>query len=108
MEDLWNSADRLQEQNCNAAFTRAKDVFVKLFHWLDRDKDNLITPEDMIYGISRIMIRDVDMKEVQGVFAKYDTKKAGKINLDSFLLAAANGLLDNTFKDQFMTATFIK
>jgi Ca2+-binding EF-hand superfamily protein len=108
MEDLWNSADRLQEQNCNAAFTRAKDVFVKLFHWLDRDKDNLITPEDMIYGISRIMIRDVDMKEVQGVFAKYDTKKSGKINLDSFLLATANGLLDNTFKDQFMTATFIK
>ena len=81
---------------------------MRLFHWLDRDQDKFISPEDIIYGVSRIMIRDVDMKEVQNVFAKYDTEKKGKINMDNFLLAIANGGLDKTFKDEFMTATFIK
>jgi Ca2+-binding EF-hand superfamily protein len=108
MEDLWSSADLLQEQKCNIAFERSKEIFVRLFHWLDRDQDSFITPEDMIYGISRIMIRDVDMKEVQDVFGKYDEKKVGKINLDSFLLAIANGDLDKTFKDEFLTTTFMK
>jgi Ca2+-binding EF-hand superfamily protein len=108
MEDLWNSADMLQEQKCNVAFNKSKEIFVRLFHWLDRDQDAMITPEDMIYGISRIMIRDVDMKEIQATFAKYDPKKTGKINLDSFLLAIANGSLDKTFKDELLTNTFIK
>ena len=36
-----------------------------LFKWLDRDGDKYITPEDMIYGISRILIRDVNLKEVK-------------------------------------------
>jgi Ca2+-binding EF-hand superfamily protein len=108
MEDLWNSADMLQEQKCNVAFNRSKEIFVRLFNWLDRDHDGFITPEDMIYGISRIMIRDVDMKEVQATFAKYDSNKTGKIDLNSFLLAIANGVLDNSFKDEFMTSTFIK
>ncbi len=108
MEDLWNSADLLQEQKCNVAFNKSQEIFVKLFHWLDRDQDNKITPEDMIYGVSRIMIRDVDMKEIQQVFAKYDPNKTGKINMESFLLAVANGSLDNTFKDDMMTNTFIK
>jgi hypothetical protein len=108
MEDLWNSADMLQEQKCNVAFNKSKDIFIKLFHWLDRDQDNFIIPEDMIYGISRIMIRDVDMKEIQKVFVKYDTKKSGKIDLETFLLAIANGDLDNTFKDELLTQNFIK
>ena len=108
MEDLWNSSDMLQEQKCNVAFTRSKEIFIRLFHWLDRDQDKNITPEDMIYGISRIMIRDVDMKEVQDVYTNYDTKKTGKLDLDSFLLAIANGALDKTFKDEFLTTTFMK
>jgi Ca2+-binding EF-hand superfamily protein len=108
MEDLWNSADMLQEQKCNVAFNKSKDIFTKLFNWLDRDQDGFIIPEDMIYGISRIMIRDVDMKEVQQVYARYDPQKSGKVNLETFLLAIANGHLDNTFKDEMLTTTFIK
>ena len=108
MEDLWNSADILQEQKCNVAFNKSKDIFIKLFHWLDRDQDSFIIPEDMIYGISRIMIRDVDMKEIQKVYSKYDMKKTGKIDLETFLLSIVNGDLDNTFKDELMTQTFIK
>lgn len=108
MEDLWNSADMLQEQKCNVAFGKSKEIFVRLFHWLDRDHDNMITPEDMIYGISRIMIRDVDIKEIQDVFALYDVKKVGKIDLDTFILAIINGKLDKTFKDEMFTTNFIK
>lgn len=108
MEDLWNSADVLQEQKCNLGFNQSKEIFAKLFQWLDRDKDGFITPEDMIYGVSRIMIRDVDMKEIQDVFAKYDPKKTGKITQDHFLLAIANGKLDKTFRDEKMTTNFIK
>jgi len=108
MEDLWSSADIVQEQKCNTAFSKSKEVFARLFHWLDRDMDGFITPEDMIYGISRIMIRDVDMKEIQGVYAKYDPRKTGKINQDNFILAIANGKLTNTFKDPLLTTTFIK
>jgi Ca2+-binding EF-hand superfamily protein len=108
MEELWGSSDKLQEEKCNLAFTKSKDIFIKLFHWLDRDKDEAITPEDMTYGISRIMIRDVNLKEIQDVFAKYDTSKTGKLNQDNFLLAIANGLLDDTFVDSLMTSTFIK
>lgn len=108
MEDLWSSADKLQEQKCNVGFEKAKDIFSRLFQWLDRDQDNMITPEDMIYGVSRIMIRDADIKEIQTVFAKYDTTKSGKINQDSFLLAIANKMLDNTFTDDMMTESFIK
>lgn len=108
MEDLWNSADMLQEQKCNVGFNRSKEIFARLFNWLDRDHDGFIIPEDMIYGISRIMIRDVDIKEVQATFEKYDAQKKGKIDLNSFLLAIANGVLDNTFKDEFLTSTYIK
>ena len=108
MEELWNSADMLQEQSCMVGFNRSKEIFERLFHWLDRDQDKFISPEDIIYGVSRIMIRDVDMKEIQNVFTKYDTEKKGKINMEHFLLAIANGDLVKTFKDEFFTATFLK
>jgi Ca2+-binding EF-hand superfamily protein len=108
MEEMWGAADQIQESKCGNAFDKSREIFDKLFTWLDRDQDNLITPEDMIYGISRIMIRDVDMKEVQEVFAKYDTKKTGKIDKDTFFLAIANGGLDETFFDETQTNSFIK
>jgi Ca2+-binding EF-hand superfamily protein len=64
MEDLWISADKIQEQKCSIAYRKSLEVFEKLFEWLDRDGDGKIKAEDMIYGISRIMIRDADVKEV--------------------------------------------
>lgn len=64
MEDMWTFADLLNQQKCKNGLNKAKNIFYYLFKWLDRDQDGYITPEDMIYGISRIMIRDVDMKEV--------------------------------------------
>lgn len=49
------------------------------------------------------MIRDVDFKEIQFVFQKYDEKKSGKINLNQFSLAVANGYLDNSLRDPLIT-----
>jgi Ca2+-binding EF-hand superfamily protein len=108
MEDLWNSVDLVQEQKCYVAFNKSKDIFIRLFHWLDRDQDKMITPEDMIYGMSRIMIRDVSLKEVAKVFSVFDTKKTGKISQDNFLLAIANGLLDDSLKDELLTSTYLQ
>jgi Ca2+-binding EF-hand superfamily protein len=109
MEDLWNSSDSVQEQKCNVGFMKAKDVFGKLFDWLDRDKNGLIAPEDMLYGISRIMIRDADLNEIKNVYAAYGSgENRLKLTKDNFLLAVVNGLLDKTFKDAAFKDTFIK
>jgi len=64
MEQMWTFKDTINEKKCLNSMNKAKNTFYYLFKWLDRDEDKFITPEDMIYGISRIMIRDVDMKEV--------------------------------------------
>ena len=106
MEELWDSSDFLKEEKCNVAYDKSKDIFVKLFKWLDRDKDGLLEAEDIIYGVSRIMIRDVDLQEIQDLFAKY--QKDGKINENNFILAVVNGELTKTFKDDLVTSTFIK
>ena len=42
----------------------ARDSFTKLFNWLDRDNDKLITQQDMLFGISRIMLKDADIGEI--------------------------------------------
>jgi hypothetical protein len=109
MEDLWRSEDIIQEQKCTLGFNKARDVFSRLFDWLDRDKDAFITAEDMIWGISRIMIRDVVGSEITNVFNNYGTGDfRRKLTKDGFLLAIANGMLDGTFKDTQYKETFIK
>ena len=77
----------------------------RLFKWLDRDNDDFIDENDLVFGISKIMIRDVDFKEVKFVFQKYDVKKLGKIDLNSFMLAIANGYLDKSLRDPLITET---
>ena len=42
----------------------SKDAFTKLFYWLDRDNDGFITQQDMLFGISKIMLKDASIKEV--------------------------------------------
>ena len=41
------------------------------------------------------------------MFQKYDKKKTGKINLESFILAVINGDLNNSFEDELVTDNFI-
>lgn len=106
MEDLWNVGDQINTKNCKTKLNKAMNVYADLFKFLDRDGDKHITPEDMIYGVSRIMVRDVDVSEVKNVFAVYDKKKTGKIDFKNFMLAVANGLLKNTFEDVNMTDTY--
>jgi Ca2+-binding EF-hand superfamily protein len=109
MEELWDSADFTKEQQCNIAFDKSLNVFEKLFKWLDRDGDLFLEPEDMIYGVSRIMFRDVDMNEIQTVFDKYKIAgKDGKLSKDNFFTALINEELTKTFKDELVTSTFIK
>lgn len=93
MEDLWRSTDIIEENKCYAAFDKAKGIFINLFKWLDRDQDNLIGPEDFTYGVSALMIRDVDFEEVLSVF------EGKKINLEQFLLAIGKGELDKSLRD---------
>lgn len=68
MEDLWNVGDQIGAKNCKTKINKAMNVFGDLFKFLDRDEDKKLTPEDMIYGISRIMVRDVDVGEVYILF----------------------------------------
>jgi Ca2+-binding EF-hand superfamily protein len=78
MEDLWNVVDQIQVKNCKTKINKAMNVFGDLFKFLDRDEDKKLTPEDMIYGISRIMVRDVDVGEVNifyFIFFKYNRLK---------------------------------
>jgi len=42
----------------------SRDVFNKLFLWLDRDNDSFITQQDMLFGISKIMLKDASIIEV--------------------------------------------
>ena len=108
MEDLWGAADVIAQQKCNQALAKAKDAFERLFRWLDRDQDGFVTAHDVIYGVSRIMIRDADIDEVNAIFVKYDPKKTGKIDRKSWLLAMSNGLLKRSLKNELNTETFEK
>jgi len=105
MEALWNSADLITEKKCNLAFRRAKDVFQRLFKWLDRDNDNMVDKEDIMFGVSRIMVRDADVDEINKVFAKYDTEKTGKLDYERLILAISNGMLDKTLRDPLISET---
>ena len=108
MEDLWGASDVLAGKKCNLALGKAKEIFERLFRWLDRDQDGLISAHDMIYGISRIMIRDANIDEVNNIFVKYDTMKTGKIDRKSWLLAMSNGLLKLSLKNELNTETLEK
>lgn len=71
MEDLWNVKDVLSQKRCVFALQKATKTMLDLFKWLDRDEDKYITPEDMIYGISRILIRDINLKEVKIILNEF-------------------------------------
>lgn len=100
MEELWNDAHKLENEECQQDVQKAKDTFDNLFEWLDRDKDGLISKEDMIYGISRVMLRDVDVLEINAIFNKYDETNKGRINKESFIKSAINGMLENSLKNE--------
>ena len=70
MEDLWNIDDKIESRNCKTKVNRAMNIFAEVFKYLDRDEDQKISPEDMIYGLSRIMVRDVDVGEVNKISIK--------------------------------------
>lgn len=105
-EDLWEISDSIQEQKCGAGFDKAMEVWDGFFKWLDRDNDGYLVMEDMIYGISKMMYRDVDMEEVKKVFTEYGgTNK--KVSYDNFVLAISNGMLDKSLKDPSFTETLM-
>jgi Ca2+-binding EF-hand superfamily protein len=108
MEDLWENIDTHNSEMVKHAFMVSKNIFHKLFHWLDRDNDTKIQLSDMIFGISRVMLKDSNVKEVKNVFAIYDPKKTGKISQEDFVLAIINGYLKETLSDQKISDSFIK
>ena len=100
MEELWNDANKLENEECQQDVQKAKDTFDNLFEWLDRDRDGLVSKEDMIYGISRVMLRDVDVLEIEAIIKKYDETNKGKITKESFIKSAMNGMLENSLKNE--------
>lgn len=99
MEGQWDVSDQVQMKNCGAAYDQAMSVWQRLFDWLDTDHDKWITQANMIYGLSKVMYRDVKMEEIAEVFKKYDPKNTQKINYQSFVLAIINGMLNISLQD---------
>lgn len=97
----------LLNQNCNNSFKRSSNNIDTLFAWLDRDSDTFITSDDFILGVSLLIGKDVNLKEVDKTFSKY-SGGTGKINVQQLKLAMINGYLDETFKDETLTETFGK
>lgn len=106
MEDMWDNSDKIREQEYIEAINQAKTVFSELFHWLDRDNDEYINKEDILYGLSRVLLKDVNRDEIDKVFEIYDVKKIGKINMNEFILSIEKGLFDKTFKDEDFNESF--
>ena len=107
MEDLWTSYDSEYEEKIRIAYSTSKDIFIKLFHWLDRDTDDFITQQDLLFGLSRIMLKDANIEEIRNVFRIYDPKKTGKLNLNQFLLAVMNGYLKKTLTDPVVKDNYL-
>ena len=59
---------------------------------VDRDKDGFVTKDDILQGISLLLQKDVDEKEVN----KLITAHGEKLPKDIFVLAVANGELDKS------------
>lgn len=97
-EDLWEVSDSIQEQKCSSGFNKSMEIWDGFFKWLDRDNDGFLVMEDMIYGISKMMFRDIDIDEVKKVYLEYGGPEK-KVNYENFVLAIANGMLDNSLKD---------
>ena len=108
MEELWVNADAENEKKCTVAFDKANDVFSKLFDWLDRDSDGNITLPDVKYGISRIMIKDIDDDTLSLMFQDQNKQPIFKLTKEMFLLKIANGQLDKAFLDSNFKESFIK
>ena len=100
MEDMWDNSERIREREYNEAILQAKNVFSDLFRWLDRDNDEAINKEDILYGLSRVLLKDVNRNEIDTVFEMYDVNANGKINMNDFILSIENGLFDKTFKEE--------
>ena len=113
MIDLWKVSEQNNEETCKKAMEKTNDVFKKLFDWLDKNKAGKITGTDMLFGLSKIMYKDAKKNEIEKVMTRYGTETnpedsknnpnpdkilQREITYDQFLLAIANGLLDNTLK----------
>lgn len=103
-ESLWEIGDEIEEEKCLKNYNKALDIFKKLFRWLDRDNRGYISDKEMIYGISMMMYRDVDLNEIEEVLKKYGGVNR-QLNYDNFVLAVVNGMLDKTFSDPNFTET---
>lgn len=103
-ESLWEIGDEIEEEKCLKNYNHALDIFKKLFKWLDRDSRGYISDKEMIFGISMMMYRDVDLNEVELVLKKYGGINR-QLSYDNFVLAIVNGMLDKTFSDPNYTET---
>lgn len=93
--DLFITQNTVNQEKCNEEVKRASHVIDNVFNFLDRQKKGYITPEDALYGLSRLMGKDVNLKELDNAFNKYGGQDK-KIKPDDFQLAIANGLLNKS------------
>lgn len=100
MEDLWSITENLQQKRCTDNYDKSVDTFQRLFDWLDRNNDKFLDEQEMVFGLSRVLYRDASTVEIHNVFNKYAKKDSGKLDYQSFILAIANGDLDDTFSNE--------
>jgi Ca2+-binding EF-hand superfamily protein len=74
MEDIWNVAAEAKKSKALEGLAKAKKVFEKLFEFLDDDKDESIDASNMKLGISYIMNKDIDNKDIEAVINKRGDK----------------------------------
>ena len=92
MESLWKNQNVENKERCKTGYTKAIKIIENTFTYLDRDKDGFITKDDILQGISLLLQKDVDEKEVN----KLITAHGEKLPKDVFVLAVANGELDKS------------
>lgn len=92
MESLWKNQNVENKEKCKTGYTKAITIIENTFTYLDRDKDGFVTKDDILQGISLLLQKDVDEKEVNQLM----TKHGEKISKDVFVLAVANGELDKS------------
>ena len=107
MEYLWEIDENRETSICNNAINKSHKIFENLFDYLDRDNDGYLIKEDIKYGLSRVMMKDVDSDEVDNIYNIYDPNNFGKISKDDLFIAIANGMMDRTFNDDSFKDSFL-
>lgn len=67
-----------------------KRELLKTFQSLDLNKDGLLSSEELLIGLKKIMEEEEAEKEVKRIMSAIDTNNSGKIDYSEFVAATVN------------------